>query len=150
MLLPAFRTHLAWSERADEASALLRPIVRDHLAESVRQLRAFADQHTILADSPDYHVKIGNLLERWEVERADAFADRLVRLEPSAPDALHVVASAPRRTIAELERELERMMLPTNAELERTIVRQGRQVDEMRKKRRERESDERVATLTEQ
>jgi hypothetical protein len=84
------------------------------------------------------------------VERADAFADRLVRLEPSAPDALHVVASAPRRTIAELERELERMMLPTNAELERTIVRQGRQVDEMRKKRRERESDERVATLTEQ
>jgi hypothetical protein len=151
MLLPALRTHLAWSGRAEEAADVLRPIVREHLAESVRQLRAFADTHTISADSPDYHAKLEQLLQRWEMERGDTLADRLVRLEPLDPsEPLAIVPYGPRKTIAERERDLHRLMLPTDAELERRIAHQRRQVDEMRKKRSERESDGRVAALVKQ
>jgi hypothetical protein len=147
MLLPAVRAQLAWSERADEAATLLRPIVRDHLAESVRQLRACADQHTILADNPDYHLKVGNLLNRWELERADTLADRLLQVGSETAPSLPVLQSRSQKTIAEMQRELQRLMQPTDGELNRQIERQKRQVAEMRKNRLQRESAERVTTL---
>lgn len=148
MLLRPVRTHLAWSERADQAPELLRPIVRDHLGESVRQLRALADQHTIMGDSPHYLQKVDDLLNRWEMKRADMFADRIIQL--GSNDSRSVLAIAPsgsHKTVAEMQRELHRLMQPSDAELNRLIAEQRSQVEAMRKKCLQPESAERVSAL---
>lgn len=74
-LLPAVRVHLAWTQSADDADTVTRTLVREHIRESVRQLRAAAH------DPDDLHVSLERMLQRWEADRPAAVADRILREE---------------------------------------------------------------------
>jgi HK97 family phage portal protein len=75
-LLPAVRVHLAWAQSADDPLTVTRQIVREHIADSTRQLRAVAN-----GDPDDLHVSLERMLLRWEEDRAAALADRILHEE---------------------------------------------------------------------
>lgn len=75
-LLPAVRVHLAWQQSAEDPVTVTREVVREHIAESVRQLRAVAN-----ADQDELHALLERMLQRWEDERPAALADRILREE---------------------------------------------------------------------
>lgn len=83
-LLPAVRVHLAWSQSADDPTSVTRTIVRDHVRESVRQLRAVAG-----GDPEDLHVSLERMLQRWEEDRPAAVADRILAEEIEYVRSLH-------------------------------------------------------------
>jgi HK97 family phage portal protein len=76
ILLPAVRTHLAWSQSADDPLTVTRRLMREHVAESVRQLRAVAN-----GDPEDLHVSLERMMQRWEEDRPAALADQILREE---------------------------------------------------------------------
>jgi hypothetical protein len=72
LLQPAIRAHLAILGR-DDVTAVTQSIVSAHIAESVRQLEAAAS-----SEPSEFQAVLARLLNRWETQRADAVADRLL------------------------------------------------------------------------
>jgi HK97 family phage portal protein len=76
-LRPAIRAHLAWKQSADDVDTVTSSFVRDHIAESVRQLQTVIEGH----DGDELPAVLDRMLTRWEQQRPDAFADRILREE---------------------------------------------------------------------
>jgi HK97 family phage portal protein len=76
-LRPAIRAHLAWKQSADDVDTVTSSFVRDHIAESVRQLHTVLEGH----DGDELPAVLDRMLTRWEQQRPDAFADRILREE---------------------------------------------------------------------
>jgi HK97 family phage portal protein len=76
-LRPAIRAHLAWKQSADDVDTVTSSFVRDHIAESVRQLQTVLEGH----DGDELPAVLDRMLTRWEQQRPDAFADRILREE---------------------------------------------------------------------
>jgi hypothetical protein len=76
-LRPAIRAHLAWRQSADDVDTVTSSFVRDHIAESVRQLHTALEGH----DGDELPAVLDRMLTRWEQQRPDAFADRILREE---------------------------------------------------------------------
>lgn len=75
-LLRPVRVHLAWQQSADDPPTVARALAREHVVESMRQLRAVAAE-----DPEDLHVTLERMLQRWEEDRPAALADRILREE---------------------------------------------------------------------
>jgi hypothetical protein len=75
-LLPAVRTHLAWTKSADDPMTMTTALVSAHIAEFTRQLRAVCD-----SPAEEYHALLERTLQRWEAEQADRVADQILREE---------------------------------------------------------------------
>lgn len=75
-LLPAIRTHLAWSQADSDPDEVTRAYVTAHIEHSIRQLRAVLE-----SDPDDYAGTLETTLRRWELDRADALADDLLKKE---------------------------------------------------------------------
>lgn len=73
-LLPAIRAHLAWAQSTDDPLVVTQAIVRAHVDESTRQIRMLLE-----SDVEDIPQTLESTLRRWETERADAVADRILR-----------------------------------------------------------------------
>lgn len=73
-LLPAIRAHLAWQQSSEDAAIVTSTIVQAHIAESIRQLRLVLD-----SDPEDVPMTLETTLRHWELERADAVADGILR-----------------------------------------------------------------------
>ncbi len=76
-LLPAITAHLAWNGSTENPTDAALAIVRDHIADSLRQLRAVVEG----TDPDEFAVVLERTLHRWEQERPNALADRLLRQE---------------------------------------------------------------------
>jgi HK97 family phage portal protein len=77
-LRPAIRAHLAWKQSTEDVDAVTLAFVREHIADSVTQLRAVAD-----AEPDDLPASLERVLLRWERLRPDALADRVLSEEVS-------------------------------------------------------------------
>lgn len=73
-LLPAIRAHLAWQQSGDDPAVVTQTYVQQHIAESIRQLRLVLD-----SDPEDVPMTLETTLRHWELERADALADVILR-----------------------------------------------------------------------
>lgn len=74
VLLPAVRAHCVWAGRADQAEALTRRAVTDHVETSMRELRV-----ALAAPPEEVPGAIARTLARWETERPAQLADALVQ-----------------------------------------------------------------------
>lgn len=75
-LRPAVRAHLAWLQSSEDVDTVTVGLVREHYAESVRQLRAVID-----SEPEEMHKHLERMLLRWENERPNALADRILSEE---------------------------------------------------------------------
>jgi hypothetical protein len=75
-LVPAMRTHLAWLQSDADAVAVTEGFVRQHIETSTQQLLAVLD-----SDPEEFPAMLETTLRRWEADRADAFADRILKDE---------------------------------------------------------------------
>jgi hypothetical protein len=76
--LPAISTHLAWRGSEESAVDVAHRFVQEHIADSVRQLRAVVDGTD---DPDDFAVTLERTLTRWETDRPHVVADRILRDE---------------------------------------------------------------------
>jgi hypothetical protein len=74
--VPAIRTHLAWQQSDEDPLAMTESLVRTHIETSTQQLLAVLD-----SDPEEFPVLLETTLRRWEADRADAFADAILRTE---------------------------------------------------------------------
>jgi hypothetical protein len=76
-MTPALAVCLAWchSPEAEAPAEVARGYVREHISESLRQLRAVVDGTT----ADDFHQVLERTLDKWETERANILADRILR-----------------------------------------------------------------------
>jgi hypothetical protein len=75
-LLPIVRVHLAWMMSSDDPLMVARELATAHVAESQRLLRAIAN-----GDQADFAKLLARVLDRWEQDRPEAFADLVLREE---------------------------------------------------------------------
>jgi HK97 family phage portal protein len=75
-LLPIVRVHLAWMMSDDDPLSVAREHATAHVAESQRLLRAIAN-----GDQADFAKLLARVLDRWEQDRPEAFADLVLREE---------------------------------------------------------------------
>ncbi len=73
ILQPAVRAHLALIGSSDDPAVYAQALVKEHIAESRKQLGAAAD-----AEPSEFQIVLARMLNRWETQRADAMADRLL------------------------------------------------------------------------
>jgi hypothetical protein len=73
ILQPAIRAHLALMDSSEDVSAVTVMLVREHIATSMRDLDAVA-----ASEPGDFQALLGKVLNRWEAQRHDALADRLL------------------------------------------------------------------------
>lgn len=76
-IVPAITANLAWRLSGESPAAVADGLVRDHISESVRQLRAVLDG----TEPEDFAVTLERMLQRWEQDRPNELADRLLREE---------------------------------------------------------------------
>jgi HK97 family phage portal protein len=76
-LYPAMLTHLAWKRSDDDPHAAARVIADAHCDESERQLRSVIDG----SDPEEFHTSLERLLARWEQERPQLVADKVLNDE---------------------------------------------------------------------
>lgn len=76
-LVPAIATHLAWKGSDEDPHDAARVLANDHCDESVRQLRAIVDEAAV----EDFHTALERLLTRWEQERPNKVADKVLHDE---------------------------------------------------------------------
>ena len=75
-LRPAIRAHLAWQQSIEDVETVTLGLVREHIAESVKQLRA------VVALVPEeIPQNLERMLMRWEQQRPDRLADRILQKE---------------------------------------------------------------------
>lgn len=74
ILQPAVRAHLSVLGTDEQSEAVTLDIVRKHIAESVRQLESAA-----ASEPSEFQPVLAKVLNRWETQRADALADRLLK-----------------------------------------------------------------------
>lgn len=75
-LQPVVAVHLAWIRSTESAADRARTLAEAHIAESRRQLEAVAD-----GDAGALAASLAQLLDRWERDRPQAFADDLFEQE---------------------------------------------------------------------
>lgn len=76
-LRPVIALHQAVLDgEPDHVDVITRKLVDAHMAESLVQIRAVADK-----DADEYQPALDALLQRWETQRPDAVADRLIAEE---------------------------------------------------------------------
>jgi HK97 family phage portal protein len=75
-LLPSVRTHLAFIGSDEDAGALTRALVAEHVASSRKQIAGVAD-----LDGDALAAELAGLLRRWETERAQTIPDALMEKE---------------------------------------------------------------------
>lgn len=73
-LLPAVRTHLAWTRSEADPQRTTTALVEAHLTRFRERLTMVAD-----VDGEDFHVLVGKALERWEQEEPPRIADQVLR-----------------------------------------------------------------------
>jgi len=73
-LLPAMRVHLAWLQSADDPTVVTTALVTSHIDDSIRQLRAVLE-----SEPEDYAMTLETTLRHWELDRADALADVILK-----------------------------------------------------------------------
>jgi HK97 family phage portal protein len=73
-LLPAVRVHLAWMQAPEDPHAVTLTLVRQHIADSTRQLSAVCD-----VGAEELPQALERTLTRWEQKRPDALADALLQ-----------------------------------------------------------------------
>lgn len=76
-LRPAMRIHLAWKQSTEDVEVVTLALVREHIAESTRQILAVLDG----TDSDELSAMLDRTLTRWEQHRPEALADRILREE---------------------------------------------------------------------
>jgi uncharacterized protein (DUF3084 family) len=76
-LVPAIAAHLAWRGSSDAPLDVAGRYAREHVEESTRQLRAILDG----TDPDEFHVELERTLRRWEQDRPNVIADRILREE---------------------------------------------------------------------
>lgn len=69
-------THLAFIRSTEDAEEVARRFVRQHIAESTRQIRAVLDD-----EQGDLGTGVQRLIRRWEQDRAAVIADALMQKE---------------------------------------------------------------------
>jgi HK97 family phage portal protein len=84
-LRPAMRTHLAWKQSSEDVDTATLALVREHIEESVAQLRALADG----VEPEDFSAMLERLLTKWEAQRPEALADRILKEEVDHVAAYH-------------------------------------------------------------
>jgi HK97 family phage portal protein len=72
-LRPVVRAHLAWKQSSEDVDTVTLALVREHIAESQRQLRAVVD-----GEPEDLHSNLERMLLKWEQQRPEALADRVL------------------------------------------------------------------------
>ena len=75
-LLPAMRAHLAWMQSAEDPIVATRALAQAHVAESTRELLLVLD-----TEPGEIAASLETTLHRWELNRADALADRILTEE---------------------------------------------------------------------
>jgi HK97 family phage portal protein len=75
-LTPAIRTHLAWRRSAEDPATVTSALVQEHLSVFLDRLQQVLDQ-----DDVDFHAALDRMLTRWETERPEEVADRLLLKE---------------------------------------------------------------------
>jgi HK97 family phage portal protein len=73
ILQPAVRAHLALIGSPEDPATYVQTLVREQIAESIRQLEAAAS-----VEPSEFQVVLAKMLNRWETQRPDAVADRLL------------------------------------------------------------------------
>jgi HK97 family phage portal protein len=73
-LLPVMRTHLGWLGATEDPVEATRALVAQHIEDSKQQLR-------LVAESADFAGFLEQTLQWWEAERANQFADSMLRKE---------------------------------------------------------------------
>lgn len=76
-LRPAMRTHLAWKQSSEDVDTVTLALVRDHIAESQAQLRALLDG----VEPEDVPAMLERMLTKWETQRPETLADRILKDE---------------------------------------------------------------------
>jgi hypothetical protein len=74
ILRPAVRVHLSLIGSSEDVQTVTLALVREHIAESTKQLRAAAD-----SEPSEFQSVLARVLTRWETQRPEALADRLLR-----------------------------------------------------------------------
>lgn len=75
-LLPVVRVHLAWIRSGEDPEVVSGALAKAHCERSQLQLQ------TVLDEEPgDYAARLSGTLRRWETERANELADRLLEKE---------------------------------------------------------------------
>jgi HK97 family phage portal protein len=73
-LVPAVATHLAWQRSEADPRTVAATLAEAHCAESERQLRGVIDG----AEPEEFHGVLERMLLRWEQERPQAVADKVL------------------------------------------------------------------------
>jgi len=74
ILRPAVRVHLSLIGSSDDVQTVTLALVREHIAESMTQLRAAA-----ASEPSEFQSVLARVLTRWETQRPEALADRLLK-----------------------------------------------------------------------
>lgn len=73
-LLPAVRTHLAWSQSAEDPQTATERLVRQHVTTFTERMTSVAD-----VDASEFHTTLAKTLERWEAEQPERVADQMMQ-----------------------------------------------------------------------
>lgn len=75
-LVPAMRTHLAWTGSNDDPVESATTVAREHIAQFTERLREVID-----GPAEEFHGELETVLARWESDRAGVVADAILAEE---------------------------------------------------------------------